>query len=379
MRCLVSQVHLYPLNVSIRVLYDGEAFFRHSRGGITRYLSELIREFDADPSLGVTPVMPYKWVATRHLAEIDARFVEVPLPRRVRLTALRALNARRVRQVEPADIVHHSLYEPDAFDRWPGERHITTVYDFMLDRFPSMLHPDDDHPDRIREVIQRADAAICISKTTLADLGRFHPDYDNPAFAVPLGVGESFFDPAPTKLPSLPDNYVLAVSNRLAHKNVDVLLEAFADLATRHRDLHLVLVGAYPASETERLRELRIADRTVRLRVSDAVLPWIYRRASVLMYTSLWEGFGLPVVEAMASRCPAVIADVAALTEVGGEAVLVFDPTDRAALVEHVERVLTDPNEGERLRAAGVERARMFTWRRTAELTAKVYEQVAAG
>lgn len=359
-------------------MYDGEAFLQHARGGIPRYLSELIREFDSDPSLGVTPVTPYKWVASRHLAEHDLRFVELPFPRKVRLPVLRALNARRLRRTEPAEIVHHSLYEPAAFARWPGKRHITTVYDFMLERFPAMLHPDDDHPDRLDGVIRRADAVICISETTLADFRRFHPDYAKPAFAVPLGVSESFFNPVPVKLPSLPESYVLSVSNRMAHKNIDLLLQAFAELSARHRDLHLVLVGAYPASETERLRELGIADRTIRLRVSDAVLPWIYRRATALMYTTLWEGFGLPVVEAMASGCPAVIADVGALTEVGGEAVLVFDRDDRARLVDHVERILTDSSEADRLRGAGVERAQLFTWRRTAELTAKVYEQVAA-
>lgn len=363
----------------IRVLYDGEPFLRHARGGIPRYLTELISEFEADPSLGVTPVTPYKWVASRHLAEHNPRFVEVPLPRRARLPALRAMNAKRLRQTEPADVVHHTLYEPAAFERWPGKRHITTVHDFMLERFPNLLHPDDDHPARLEEVIRRADAVICVSESTLKDLHRFHPGYDKPAFAIPHGVAKSFFAPAPIKLPSLPDRYVLSVSNRMPHKNADVLLQAFAELSTQHRDLHLVLIGAYPASETARLRELGIADRTVRMRVSDAVLPWIYRRAAALMHTSLWEGFGLPVVEAMAARCPAVIADLSALTEVGGDAVLVFDRDDKAALVAHVGRILTNPTEAERLREAGVERAQLFTWRRTAELTADVYSTVASG
>src|SRR4051794_15005409 len=99
----------------MRVMYDGEAFLRHARGGTPRYLSELIGEFERDPSLGVTPVTPYKWVASRHLAEHSSRFVEVPLPNRVRLPTLRAMNARRLRKVEPADVVHHALYEPSAF------------------------------------------------------------------------------------------------------------------------------------------------------------------------------------------------------------------------------------------------------------------------
>lgn len=364
--------------MSIRVLYDGEAFLRHARGGIPRYFTELIAAFGADPSLGVTPVTPYKWVASQHLAEHDPRFVEVPLPRSIRLPVLRAVNARRVRQAGNSDVVHHALYEPDAFERWPGRRHITTVHDFMLDRFPHLMHPDDDHPARLKEVIERADAVICVSETTRNDFRRFHPGYDRPVFAIPHGVAETFFDPAPAKLPPLPESYLLSVGNRMAHKNIDVLLEGFADLASRHHDLHLVLVGAYLPAETDRLHQLGIADRTVRLRVSDAALPWIYRNAAALMYTSLWEGFGLPVVEAMASRCPAVIADVEALTEVGGEAALVFGRDDSAALVGHVDRILADPIEAARLRNAGQERARLFTWRRTAELTAAAYQDVAA-
>jgi glycosyltransferase involved in cell wall biosynthesis len=359
-------------------MYDGEAFLRHARGGIPRYLSELIGEFEADPSLGITPVTPYKWVASRHLAEHSPRFVEVPLPRRVRLPTLRALNSRRLRHVEPADVVHHGLYEPSAFDLWPGKRHITTVHDFLLERFPNLRDPDDDHPARLAEVIRRADAVICVSETTLTDFRHFYPDFDKPVFAIPHGVAASFFDPAPTRLPRLPDKYVLSVSNRMPHKNTDVLLEAFAELSPRHPDLYMVMVGARATNETAKLRELGIADRTVRMRVSDAVLPWIYRRAAALMHTSLWEGFGLPVVEAMASRCPVVTADLSALTEVGGDAVLVFAPHDREALAAHVERILTDPTEADRLRQAGVERARQFTWRHTAELTAKVYATVTA-
>lgn len=360
-------------------MYDGEAFLRHARGGIPRYMTELIGEFEADPSLGVTALTPYKWVASRHLAELDRRFVEVPLPRRIRLPVLRAMNARRLRRVDEADVVHHALYEPTAFTRWRGKKHITTVHDFMLERYPHLRRPEDDHPERLAEVMRRADAVICVSETTLADLRHFHPDLETPAFVVPHGVAGSFFNPAPRQLPQLPDRYLLSVSNRMPHKNTDVLLEAYAELSRRHPDLHLVLIGAAPRRETAKLRELGISDRTVRMKVSDAVLPWVYRRATALMHTSLWEGFGLPVVEAMAARCPVVTADVGALTEVGGDAVLIFPPQDAKALVAHVERILADPAEADRLREAGAERAQKFTWRRTAELTAQVYASVASG
>lgn len=358
-------------------MYDGESFLRHARGGIPRYLSELIHEFTRDPSLGITPVTPYKWVASRHLTEGNSGFVEVPLPRSIRYPVLRRLNARRIRNAEPADIVHHSYYQPSAFDEWPGRLHVTTVYDFIVERFPHMVAPDDDHIARHTEVIRRADAVLCISETTHEDLRRFHPDLDAPSFTTPLGVADSFFDPEPTKLPDLPARYVLYVGNRTAHKNITLLLEGYAEVATRHPDVHLVLVGAPGPTESEKITALGIDHQVLRLRVSDAVLPWIYRKAEVLMYGSLWEGFGLPVVEAMASGCPAVIENIPALTEVGGDAVLVFDSGDRDALVGHLEQILTDPTEAQRLREAGLSRARQFTWRRTAELTAEIYKKIA--
>lgn len=362
--------------MSIRVMYDGEAFFRHARGGIPRYLSHLISQFAHDPTLGVSPVTPYKWIASKHLHEMDPAFVEVPMPGRVRLPVLRRANARRLRNCAPADIVHHSLYEPEAFARWPGTRHVTTVYDFALSRFPELLPPGHDHPARFAESIHRADAVICISETTTRDLRRFVPDYDKPVFTIPLGVSDTFFDPAPAKLPRLPRRYVLSVSNREKHKNVDVLLRSFARLAERHADLHLVLVGAYLPWETARLKELGIADRTLRLRVSDAALPWLYRRAELMIYPSMWEGFGLPVAEAMASGCPSIVSNVDALTEVGGDSVMAFDAEDDATIVRHAERILSDPGEAERLRRLGLERVRRFTWRRTAELTARAYAEI---
>lgn len=365
----------------IRVLYDGESFFRHARGGIPRYLAQLIREFRTDPQLGVEAITPYRWVASRHLAELRMGHLEVPMPRRFRYPTLRRLNERRLGAVRAAggvDIVHHSLYEPATFDYWPGRKRVTTVYDFMLDRFPEHLTPGDDHPQKLAGAMHGSDAVICISQATADDLFRFHPDFPRPVHVVPLGVGDSFFAPAKVRLPRLPAKYLLFVGNRMEHKNIDLLLEMFAELAPSDPDLHLVLVGAPGPTETARLQELGIADRTVRLRVSDAQLPWIYRGAEALVYTTKWEGFGLPVVEAMASGCPTVIADVAALVEVGADAALLFPVGDRGTLLKQVEHVLSDPGEADRLRKAGLERARDFTWHRTAELTADVYASLVA-
>lgn len=361
-----------------RVLYDGEAFVRHRRSGITRYLSELIHEFRSDPNLGVEPVTPYRWVANSYLADGSEGYTQIPLPPRLRSSVFGLLNARRTRRAEAADLVHHSLYEERALEAFQGHRRVCNVYDFTLELFPDLLEPSSAHLAAKSMFLRRCDAVICISQTTRDDLRRFHPELDKPTFVVPLGVGKRFFEPESVRIRGLPDRYVLFVGHRFPHKNADLLLHAFAAIARRDLNLHLVLIGAHPSDERARLKELGIADRTLRMHASDAELAWLYHQAEAFVFPSIYEGFGLPVLEAMAAGCPVVMSNAAALLEVAGEAALIVEPGDADALAAQTERLLADRALRDQLRAAGRRRAEAFTWLRTAELTAAAYERVLA-
>jgi glycosyltransferase involved in cell wall biosynthesis len=362
--------------LTLRVLYDGKAFMRHHRSGVTRYLSELIHEFRGHPQLGVDPVTPYRWVANSHLAEGWPGYTQIPLPGRLRPPVLDRLNARRIRTgSDGADLVHHSLYEVPSLETWRAPRRVCTIYDFTFEHFPEFLGDWSDHLAAKELFIERCDALLCISQATHDDLIRFHPGLDKPALVVPLGVGEEFFDPEPARIRGLPERYLLYVGNRHLHKNVDLLLRAFAEIGATQPDLHLVLAGAYLPAETARLQELGIADRTTRLRVSDRQLPWLYRRAEAFVFPSRYEGFGLPVLEAMAAGCPVAISDAPALLELAADVALVFDPDDLDAIVSQIERLTSDRALADDLREKGRRRAEELTWRHTAELTAAAYGQ----
>ena len=358
------------------MLYDGKAFIRHRRSGVTRYLSELIHEFRAHPELGIDPMTPYRWVANSHLAEGWPGYTQVPLPGRLRPAVLERMNARRIRRgSDGADLVHYSLYEPSSLETWRARSRVCTIYDFTFEHFPQFLREWGDHLEAKELFIERCDALICISQATHDDLLHFHPGLDKPALVVPLGVGQEFLEPKPARIRGLPDRYLLYVGNRHPHKNVDLLLSAFAEIRPRYPDLNLVLVGAYLPDETARLKELGIEDRTVRMRVPDRELPWLYHRAEAFVFPSRYEGFGLPVLEAMAASCPVAMSNAPALLELASDVALVFDPDDRDALAGLIERLLTDREEAERLRVEGRRRAGEFTWRRTAELTVSAYDQ----
>ncbi len=175
--------------------------------------------------------------------------------------------------------------------------------------------------------------------------------------------------------------FVLAVGTIEPRKNLPRLVAAYRTLAPELQRRHpLVVVGELGWETGETLDALRsLGERCLMLGyVSDTALLELYRRCGVFCYPSLGEGFGLPVLEAMAAGAPVLTSKLSSLPEVGGEAATYVDPLDTAAISAGLERVLTDAALGERMRAAGPVRAREFSWARFAETTLAVLDQAAS-
>lgn len=364
----------------IKVLFDGEAFFRHRRSGISRYFSELVAHYRFDPAYGVDAVTPYRWVANAHLAErVRGRYLAPPLPGRYRQPILEKVNGVRhlaQRDMPARDLVHHSLVDPTSFDRWTARTHVATIYDFLSELEANDNEYAAEAARTQREVMRRADAILCISEATRNALFHHFPDYDKPVVVTPLGVGQEFFSPRAPKI-ALPERYVLFVGNRHKHKNAGLLFEAMSRIAARHPDLKLVLCGAWFPDEDEILASYGLTDRTLRIRPSDSDLPGIYAKSAAFVFPSRYEGFGLPAVEAMAAGAPTLASRIPALVEVtGGGGASLFDPHDVDELESELEKVLGNPEYADALRVGGRERARNYTWDRTAAATADAYRTV---
>jgi glycosyltransferase involved in cell wall biosynthesis len=172
--------------------------------------------------------------------------------------------------------------------------------------------------------------------------------------------------------------YVLYVSNHQRKKNSERLVEAFAQVAARRADVALVLTGAHAPTfhlVVEAIDRLQLADRVYVLgHVPDAALPALYSAAEVFALPSLHEGFGLPVLESMACGTPVVASNVYALPEVCGDAAELVDPYDVTEIASALVRVLEDHERAQELRELGLERAALFTWRRSAERHLECYE-----
>ena len=179
----------------------------------------------------------------------------------------------------------------------------------------------------------------------------------------------------------LPSRYILSVGNLEPGKNRGRLIAAYGRLRERGLQYHLVIAGQRAwryESDLALVRRLRLDDVVHFLGYVDgADMPGLYSSANLLAFPSLYEGFGLPVLEAMACGTPVVTSSVSALPEVAGDAALLVDPKDVVALTEAMERALADEALRADLRARGIQRAREFSWEKAARETVQVYEAVA--
>jgi glycosyltransferase involved in cell wall biosynthesis len=270
-------------------------------------------------------------------------------------------------------------------------RTVVTVHDLM----PVIVlrSPTDSWRENLRnrflrqalKSLRQADAYIVGTDWLRAELASWLGD-DHRIHVVPFGVDRSFFtDSANARAAGrtawrIPDDafVVLHVGSTVERKNVPLVLQTVARLRAEGEDAYLLQVGGRLSPEQEQLvdrLDLRRVVRSVRA-VDEGTLRRAYRAADVLLFPSLYEGFGLPVLEAFASGLPVVTSGAGGLKEVGGDAVIVVESRDAAAYVDALDELSADPEAREALIERGRRRAREFTWQRTAERTAAVYRRL---
>ncbi len=355
----------------MRAAYDQQIFLLQRRGGITRYFVELINAFTESPGLGVEPVLPFRWVSSDSAGELrgfDLRDVDSRLARRV----LTAAGPSRPDRFPAGGVMHHTFYHPAFLNSAPGLPKVVTVYDMIPERFPESVTAGD-HLAK-SDYLDRADLILTISEATKTDLLRFHDVGSTPVVVTPLAVDPVFGRGGPDPLPG--SDYVLYVGRRGSYKDFPLLVRAVARLPDDAIRLLAVGGGAFDPDERALLHDLGVADRVIHRDLHDAGLAGAYGHARAFVMPSRYEGFGLPILEAMSAGAPVIAAKAASLPEVGGEAALYFEPGDPQSLTEVLTGLLGDASVAQRLGNQGRSRAAAFTWSETARLTAAAYALV---
>jgi len=263
---------------------------------------------------------------------------------------------------------------------------VVTVYDITPIRFPHFhLASNRFTAAQLRRRLARADLVIVPSINTRKDLETLGVPQEK-VRTVPLGVSRSFRPLLQQdgrdvlRAIGLDREYLLAVGSLEPRKNLLRLLQAFRHLKDRCGIPHKLAVvgprGWMDQAIYGSVQRLRLSDSVVFTGfVDEEVLNLLYNYATVLVYPSLYEGFGLPPLEAMAAGCPVVVSRVSSLPEVVGDAGLYFDPTDVDDIAGTVQRILESPELRSRLADLGRSRSREFSWEKTATATRMVYSE----
>lgn len=361
---------------AIEVVYDDQAFTSGRHGGIARYFAELIHHFREDPALGVDAVSLARFSISQPLLERGlARRAPLALMSRWG-PSVRPLN--RLRGQVHGDISHNTYFEGRYLDRDRGSISVTTVYDMIPELMPELFPAGNPHREK-RRYVERADHVICISESTARDLTSVYADLDLQPEVIALGVGAPFA-PGLAPAPNVPERYVLYVGDRAHYKDFPTFLRAFSQIEAEIED-SAVIAGGPPLSsaEIDLLDELGIGPRVAHLPADDQLLAHLYGNATCFVFPSLYEGFGLPTLEAMACGAPVILANSSAHPEVGGDAALYFAPGDCEDLARQLLSVCRDPRLAGELGSASLARSKHFSWQKTAERHASTYRRLARG
>jgi glycosyltransferase involved in cell wall biosynthesis len=370
-----------PLNV----LVDGRVMQDHFHG-IGRYTYELLRELSklevhltvlynpAKGRLDVTELLDQP-----NVHALKSRTPVASL--RSQLTLLRAAVARRPDVI----FVPYHLSTPILHGRIPV---LSVMHDCIFERNAAANGRTAfsvTYSAFSRLAVRSATALACPSEASRIDIQRFYRA-DLPAEAVlPHGVGSQFFslstEPRPVDAEK-PGRYILHVGARRPHKNQAVLVRALAQLRARHPDLGLVLVGQtdprVPDEASKLVTALGLTEYVSQYtHADDELLKELYGNAAVFAFPSLVEGFGMPLLEAMAAGVPTVASDAEAVVEAASDGALIVPATLTERWVEALDQVLSDPATAQRLRERGRAVAAPRTWTRSAERTMALLIKVA--
>lgn len=375
----------------MNLIVDGIVFESQEHGGISRIFSEILpRMCDLDSSLDIDlitsgpikqPLPVHTQIRQTHIADLP-RFIpnrKFPyLKRMVRSVVL----GKAISHFDEKAIWHSTHFTLPS--NWRGIN-ILTMPDLIPELFPA--HHNRSVQEQFnrykKKCIEAADAIICISESTASDVrAHYALRPEKKIYVIHLAASEVFRPmfplPPSVRLPA-PKDYLLYVGGRQGYKNFEALLKAYSEW-DQLNDIDLVVVGTeWTSSELKSLHDLNL-DQNVHLftKVKDDELALLYNLALAFVYPSMYEGFGIPLLEAMQCGCPIVASQIPSTLEVAGECPIYFDPTDfetiRNALTKAVEE-----GKDERRVNSGLIRSRQFSWEHCAKMVLKVYADLLGG
>ncbi|KKG14922.1 hypothetical protein EO98_01370 [Methanosarcina sp. 2.H.T.1A.6] len=373
----------------MKILYDPTVFQFQRYGGISRYFYELITRLstkeDVDISLfqgfnineyalsehkqNFDSYWGYKWGYKKPAAKYMALIFAIP-------NKIIFDNYMRSSDV---NIYHPTYYRTD-LDKYNRSAIVLTVHDMIHELYPDQFIDSRFVIKAKKKSINTADQIICVSENTKKDLMSIYDVPENKIKVIYHGNSLLKSDKYLKcddlkKLYPITKPFLLYVGERKRrYKNFSMLLETYTTMLSDRFDLVCFGGGDFDHNELKTIKNIKCSGKVIHLSGSDHLLSSLYKNAFCFIYPSLYEGFGIPLLEAMGLGCPVIASNTSSIPEVADKAALFFDPYSKDSFINAIDLLENNRSEREKLVNLGFEQEKKFSWDKTARETFKVYK-----
>jgi glycosyltransferase involved in cell wall biosynthesis len=361
----------------IKVLFDHQIFSLQVYGGISRYFANIIKALKKNEDIAAMSGFLYSKNYYQKAPDhgLEGLLFKYLTRNKSDIYQKNAKFCKYLFQKNAFDIFHATYFDPYCLKHLKKPL-VITIHDMVYERFPEFFPADDPTPQQKKEIANAADRIIAISETTKKDILTYLNIEESKIKVIHHGINND--SPQYETVERLPERYILFVGGRSGYKNFLFLAEAFKEIAETDKTLHLVLTGGGPLTleENDFLISNQIFGKTFHLNATDNQLNTLYKNAICFVFPSLYEGFGIPILEAFKNNCPVLLSNSSCFPEIAGNAALYFDPHSMPSLISKIHLLVGDEALKNQLISDGKLKLENFTLEKCLTETIKVYKEL---
>ncbi|MEL1255513.1 glycosyltransferase family 1 protein [Flavobacterium sp. DGU38] len=374
----------------IKILIDPQIFNMQTYGGISRYYTEIFSRLKTNKELSI--ILPIHTTNNFYIInsgllkqkELITYFISTLNALGISTRSLnRKINKKKIKESlknAKYDLVIPTYYDPYFLAAIDDTPFVLTVYDMVHELMPQYFTDDPWNViENKKELLEKATKIIAVSKNTKKDIIKFYPNIDESKIEViyhgnSIQVNENV-------VVDLPENYILFVGSRDYYKNFYFLVESIKDLLIKDTTLKIICAGGgrFKDEEIEFLTKNGVLDKVEQKYFEEEQLGLFYKNARCFVFPSMYEGFGIPVLESMACGCPIVLSNSSSFPEVAGDAGIYFDVSSKEDLMNKIVLVLNDEKLRNKHILKGIEQAKKFDWEIAASQCLELYKKAING
>jgi glycosyltransferase involved in cell wall biosynthesis len=358
----------------MKILYDYQIFSVQKYGGISRYFFELMNNKRNE----INFELPVFYNENFYLNNFKNKSIISRFNFRGKKFLVSLLNKiffiLKIKKID-FDIFHPTYYDPYFLRYLDNKPFVLTVHDMTHEKYEGVYFSKNNKTIRDkRKLIKKASKIIAISENTKKDIIKY---YNIPKNKIEVIYLANSLNPRNgTSKIKTPFKYLLFVGNRLGYKNFNFFVESVAPILSKKLKVFCAGGGNFKKKEIDFLKKLNVLDFVEQKNVNDKELVFLYKNAEVFVFPSLYEGFGIPTLEAFACGCPVILNKRSSLLEVGGEAVEYYNWKEKRSLLSSVKKILNNQKYKEKLIKKGYKQLEKFSWDKTTKETIRIYREI---